>query len=1189
MRLDRIKIVGFKSFVESTVVELPGSLTAVLGPNGCGKSNIIDAVRWVMGESNAKHLRGDSATDVIFSGSKNRKPVGHASVELLFNNSDGSVGGEYASYAEISVKRSISRDGQSNYYLNNTKCRKKDITDIFLGTGMGARSYSIIEQGMISRFIEAKPDDMRTFLEEAAGISKYKERRRETETRIRHTRENLERLTDLREELDKQLAKLAKQSEDAEKYQVLRKDQKLLQAQLYALKWKNLHTKVQQYDSIISEIVAKLEAANAKGQAIGATIDKEQLIKVEVTDKFNAEQEKFYAKSAQIAKLEQVIAHQKERKNQFEKDLVEAEKELHNCLSQQSSDEEKLTHLENTISDLEPEYNELQEVSLLSNAKLKEYEEDMDAWQKEFAEVSLNLATPQREAEVAKTHIQNLEKQISSLSGRISKLVEETGEFDVSSLTDNIEEVKSSVNAQEQLLSECETNLVTTLDNVKNKRIDLESLTKELREKQTRYQECKNKHTRLSALQEAALGKQNASVVKWLEQNSLDKNKRLAQILDVNTGYEKAVEVSLGFAAEAICVDSIEEYYSLVDGIDKGSVILVAPKLEVPSFETSQKQESAGLFAKLASGFGSGEISPLLSKLNNPPAEIISFLSSVYVADSVKSAKQHLDSLKSYESIITKDGTWLGQGWVRTTRGAANEHGGILEREQQLKELTAELSFLEQELNSLNASSEQLRTEVRAGQQAKDSEQEKTNKAKIALSELQSKLNLHTRELAQATSRGEKLEKDLVESKAHLVEAQESLSAEQEKYTKANSQAEVYFNEQEKLQAEKGPLTEKLYEIREKAKLEKEGAHKLQLRLQSARTEKESLINGLARFNKQIENWQEKQKTLQANINSTLEPIQNAEVELESMLEQHVVLEQTLSEARSEMEALQEKIESLESERKVATAEAEEIRNSLEEAKLNWQAEAVRLQGIEEQMTDMDVNKEEVISNLPEDAKEDIMDKNLSKIERQIKSLGPINLAAIQEYSSSAERKEYLDEQNKDLCEALDILDTAIRKIDKETKEKFKATYDKLNEKFQELFPRLFGGGQAYLELTGDDLLETGVGVVARPPGKKNSYISQLSGGEKALTAISLVFAIFHLNPAPFCLLDEVDAPLDDTNVGRFCSLVKEMSEKVQFIYISHNKIAMEMASHLHGVTMKEPGVSRLVSVDMEEAKTFVE
>lgn len=1187
MRLDKIKLAGFKSFVEPTTVELPGSLTAVLGPNGCGKSNIIDAVRWVMGESNARHLRGDSATDVIFSGSNNRKPVGQASVELIFNNSDGAVGGEYAKYAEISIKRVISRDGQSNYYLNNTKCRRKDITDIFLGTGIGPRSYSIIEQGMVSRFIEAKPDELRVFVEEAAGISKYRERRRETENRIRHTRENLERLTDLREELDRQLKKLEQQAQDAQKYQTLRDEQKVLQGELYALKWTNLHNKVANYDTVINEIVAKLEAANAKVDSISATIEKEQVILTEFNDKLNEAQESYYAKSSQIAKIEQEISHQKDKKNQLEKNLSEGEESLKECLSQQHADNEKLGYLENLIAEITPDYDSLQEVADVTSNKLLEAEQSMDEWQKKYAQIGDNLSGPAKQLESAKAHISNIERQLSNLSGRKEKLEEELGGFDHADLEEAISKLSTSIDEREAELKSIELELSDSAQKLAQQKSQVEAVNQSIKEKQNNLNEMQKRHAALTALQEAAYGMQNNEVVKWLEDNSLSDKKRLVETIKVQEGWETAVELVLSNSAEAICVDNLDDYYSIVDTLSTGNVVLVSKKLDVPSFE--KQEESGGLFNKIASAYSGEKPQPLLSRIIEPNSEAVSFLGNVYSVANLKQAIALLPELKDFESVVTKDGFLLGPGWIRVNRGNSSEKDGIVVREQELSNLNSKINELELSLNALLEEQVELKNSTSKLDEQKEQQQALVNKAKITLSESLATLNIQQSELQQSIARQEQLSIELKESTANFENLSNELESEKQKQDSSSKLVEEYTIEKEQLLNEKQPLQESLYELRERAKIEKDNAHKVQLKLQAAYTEQQAITHGLGRFSKQIESWEERVKELKENIEVLLEPIKDSESALEVELEEHIVREHKLNQVRSDSTLQQEKIQSLELSRKESTVETEEVRTSLEEAKLNWQAEAVRLQGIEEQIETSGLVRDEIIKSIPDEADEKVWDKKLTKVERQIKALGPINLAAISEFGSQAERKNYLDEQDKDLTESMNLLEEAINKIDKETKTKFKETYDKLNDKFKELFPRLFGGGQAYLELIGDDLLDAGVAVIAKPPGKKNSLLSQLSGGEKALTAISLVFSIFHLNPAPFCLLDEVDAPLDDTNVGRFCDLLKEMTEKVQFIYISHNKIAMEMAQHLHGVTMKEPGVSRLVSVDMEEAVALAE
>ncbi len=1164
MRLNKIKLAGFKSFVDPTSIPLSSNLTGIVGPNGCGKSNTIDAVRWVMGESSAKHLRGDSMADVIFNGSTSRKPVGHASVELVFDNSDGSVGGQYASYNEISIKRQVSRDGTSNYYLNGARCRRRDITDIFLGTGLGPRSYSIIEQGMISRLIEAKPEDLRTFLEEAAGISKYKERRRETENRMKHTRENLDRLNDLREEVDKQLNHLQRQARTAERYKELKQDERRLKAELLALRLRALDEEASGQEKAIAERETALEAALADQRAIESALEKDRDAHVEATDGFNEVQGRFYGVGAEIARLEQSIQHAKEMRQRQQRDLDQLEQNWRELQEHIQSDGQRLQELDRNLEESAPALERLRAVEDASREALSQAEESMQEWQRQWEEFNRVAAEPSEAAQVERTRIDHLERQIVQLQTRMERLNAERQALGEQRTGEEIEQLEQEQQRQAEQGEALQQELEEVLGRIGHLRDRNREHNSALDEQRGELQDLRGRLASLEALQQAALGQTEGAVSEWLEGRGLREAPRLAQELDVDSGWEQAVETVLGFHLEAVCVDGMDSVAGVLGSLEHGALSL---------FDTQAAAPGAPV-RELAT--------PLASRVR-APWSVEGLLAGVYAADDLNAALALRGQLQPHESVVTPDGIWLGHGWLRVARDA-DERAGVLGREQEIKSLQGRLEELGARVAELEQELEQGREQLTVLEERRETVQGQVNDSHRRHSELRAKLGALQARHEQYQSRAQAMADELAE----LAEQEQRDGAEaQEARTRLNAaleRMEQLAQEREQLTARRDQLRETVAEVRARARSDRDEAHRLALQVESMRSQQASTRQSLDRAESQVGALQARRSELQELLAGADEPLQAQESELAQLLEKRVVVEQELTAARRRMEEIDEAVRRHEHERTAAEQKVLDVRGLLEQARLGAQEIKIRRQTLREQLAETGFEQQTLLGELPEDADVSAWQEKVEQIATRIARLGPINLAAIDEFAEQTERKKYLDAQHADVTEALETLENAIRKIDRETRTRFKETFDKVNSGLQALFPRLFGGGHAYLELTGEDLLDTGVTVMARPPGKRNSSIHLLSGGEKALTAVALVFSIFQLNPAPFCMLDEVDAPLDDANVGRFCDLVKEMSDQVQFIFITHNKITMALSNQLSGVTMHEPGVSRLVAVDVDEA-----
>lgn len=1161
MRLKSIKLAGFKSFVDPTTVSFPSNMAAVVGPNGCGKSNIIDAVRWVMGESSAKNLRGESMTDVIFNGSNTRKPVTQASIELIFDNSDGTLTGEYAAFAEISIRRRVTRDAQNTYFLNGVKCRRRDITDIFLGTGLGPRSYSIIEQGMISKLIEAKPEDLRNFIEEAAGISKYKERRRETENRIRRTHENLARLTDLREELERQLERLHRQAQSAEKYQEYKAEERQLKAQLSALRWQALNDQVGQREQVIGDQEVGFEALVAEQRNADASIERLRDGHHELSERFNLVQGRFYSVGGDIARVEQSIQHGQQRLRQLQDDLREAEQARLETESHLGHDRTLLATLGEELAMIEPEQDIAGAAAEETAAQLEDAESAMQSWQEQWERFNQQSAEPRRASEVQQSRIQQLEHSLERLLERQRRLDDERASLDGDPEDAAVAELTGQLAVGELSLEELAATQEQTDQQLEELRDQLQQASRAEQHAQGELQRLNGRIASLEALQQAAMDP-GKGVSQWLQEQGLAQRPRLAEGLRVQPGWELAVETVLGADLQAVLLDSFDDL-DMTD-FEHGDLRLISPA-------SSAAIVNGSLLDKVES---TTDLSPWLSR--------------VRPVDDLEQALAGRVSLGDGESLISRDGYWVSRHFLRVRR-AGEAESGLLARGQELERLQSERNEHEASLELLSERLAQLREAQREQEARREQQRREHQDISRQLGELNARLSASQAKLEQLSLRRRRLAEELAELAEQRALETEQLGEARLHLQDALDAMALDTEQRETLLASRDGIREQLDRVRQEARQQKDHAHQLAVRVGSLKAQHDSTRQALERLEQQFERAVERREQLNLNLEEGEAPLEELRMKLEELLERRMGVEDELKLARLALEDADRELRDAEKRRTQAEQQAQLLRGQLEQQRMEWQALSVRRKALQDQLHEDGFDLHGVLATLPGGASEPEWEAELERLGARIQRLGPINLAAIDEYQQQSERKRYLDAQNDDLAEALDTLENVIRKIDKETRNRFKETFDQINGGLQALFPKVFGGGNAYLELTGEDLLDTGVAIMARPPGKKNSTIHLLSGGEKALTALALVFAIFQLNPAPFCMLDEVDAPLDDANVGRYARLVKEMSEKVQFIYITHNKIAMEMADQLMGVTMHEPGCSRLVAVDVEQAVALVE
>ncbi len=1164
MRLKCIKLAGFKSFVDPTTIDFPSNLCSVVGPNGCGKSNVIDAVRWVMGESSAKNLRGENMTDVIFNGSGGRKPVGQASVELVFDNHDHKLTGEYANFDEVSIKRKVDREAQSTYSLNGTKVRRKDITNIFLGTGLGARSYSIIEQGMVSRLIESKPEELRVFIEEAAGISKYKERRRETENRIKRTKDNLERLEDIREELGRQLAHLQRQSVAAEKYAEFKQQERDTTANLNGIRWRSLDKELKENQQAIKGLEIKIESTTADQREIDAKIEEHLSHNAELADAFGEVQVRFYSLGNDIARIEQSIEHHIERVDQQNLDLRETEEVWSQTKQELDVDLKKITQLDAQMLDVTPALEEARLAEQSSSGLLAQAEQDLTQWQLDWDAFNQSAEEPRKVAEVEQSRIQQLENIVERGLERRRKLEDENRSLAEGPVDDSVSESSSAVLLLEETLTTMQAKNRALNLSIEEHRAAISKGSDDLNEIRSELQAAKGKQASLDALQQAALGQDNESLNQWLGKQGLDNQIRLAEGIKIDDGWERAVEMVLGDSLQSICVEGLANIETMLSELPQGKVALIDARVVAESAENAPMSLTP-LTDKVSSEWGLSEL-----------------LRGIYVADNVAQALSHRAQLGPQDSIITADGVWLGSAWLQLNN--INKQESIVKRRGIIYDLLNKIKSLEDKSSNLHEKQIQAKDALSQDEADRESLQGELATKTRQHSELKSQVSAQMAKVEEAQLRKERIHHELEELNRQLALEEENTAGSRSRLQTALDSMELDVEGRELLETQREERQLALESRRNKSRKDKDLAHELALKQQSVQSQLHSTRETMDRMATQVQRSRERMDSLQELIASADEPLAKMRSNLEALLQQRLEVEKELAEAKAKVDANEHATRALEQLRNQVLEQVNQVRESLMHKRLKSEGASVKRDGILEQLEQAKFVLAEVLESLPEELSEEICEQELEKLGNRIQRLGPINLAAIDEYAQQSERKIYLDKQNEDLARALGTLENAIRKIDKETRSRFKETFDKINAGLQDLFPKVFGGGHAYLDMTGEDLLNTGVAIMARPPGKRNSTIHLLSGGEKAMTAIALVFSIFRLNPSPFCMLDEVDAPLDDANVARYANLVKEMSQSVQFIFITHNKITMEMANQLLGVTMHEPGVSRIVAVDIEEA-----
>jgi chromosome segregation protein len=1176
VRLKQIKLSGFKSFVDPTSFEVPGRLVGIVGPNGCGKSNIIDAVRWVLGETKASELRGESMQDVIFSGSVDRKPSGRASVELVFDNALGRLGGPWAQYAEISVRRVLGRDGQSTYSINNQIVRRRDVHDLFLGTGLGPRAYAIIGQGMISRIIESRPEELRVFLEEAAGVSRYRERRKETESRLQTTRENLNRVEDIQRELEVQVERLGRQAELARQYRELESERERKQRWLWLLRRDEAVREQTRLARAGAELVVGIEGQQARLREVEAEIETVRSAHYAAGDEVHAAQARFYEANAEVARIEaeiRLVANL----------LTQTRERLQSVQAQSQRESAQLELARATIEDGQGRGIELAEQSEASAAVATQLadqspvlEDQLREQRNRLEESRLGESEISRRLELNALSQRNAQQTLDALQARLARLQAERRGLvavDDERLNALREDVAVTEASEEDLAAELSAQ-ESSWSELDGQRLPAQQ---RLRDSEARLARV---DARLSALRHLQSRLESQSRVQpWLAKHGLERLARLYPKLRIESGWENAVEAILREKVNALELATP----ALIAGLAHDP-----PPGKLAFFEARVLSRPAG-GAVVQAG-----LRPMIEIAHCPDAAaqsvLAELLSGCFIADSLESAIAERDRLPEAGRFVVREGHQIGRS-LFLFHAPDSEQEGVLARLHEIDNLSREQRA--EQLLVDEARSQAVAIEAAAADALERLGRSRERQAQTVrrLAQLRLELNNLEQQASRVQASRERIDAELAELTAQHDEAEGQHAALGDAFEQLDADLaqaqQLVEDRQQDVESAEAALTEH----RERLRQAEREAQEIVFELRANQAQLERLAAQVELTTTQLQSLAEEAAVLEERIAS----VSDAEVRsgLQAALERRSVAESALASARARLDELTQTLRSREDARLMVERDQQPLRDRLTELQLQEQAARLSAEQYSAQLMEAGLDEAALqalcaeLSEAP--PRPSWLQGELTRLANAIAALGPVNLAALDELAQASERQQFLKAQSDDLNEAIATLEDAIRRIDRETRDLLRETYDTVNRHFGELFPRLFGGGEARLILTGEEILDAGIQVMAQPPGKRNTSIHLLSGGEKALTAIALVFALFQLNPAPFCLLDEVDAPLDDANTERYADMVRAMSAQTQFLFISHNKLAMEIAEQLIGVTMQEKGVSRIVAVDLQAATRLAE
>jgi chromosome segregation protein len=1171
VQLKSIKLSGFKSFVDPTHFEMPGQLIGVVGPNGCGKSNIIDAVRWVLGESRASELRGESMQDVIFNGSGLRKPSGRASVELIFDNSEGRAQSQWSAFTELGIKRVLTRDGNSSYYVNNQVVRRKDIQDIFLGTGMGPRGYAIIGQGTINRILEAKPEELRVFLEEAAGVSKYKERRKETASRLEDTKENLVRVEDILRELDQQLTRLEKQATVAERHAELSTEMKSQQQLLWFVRQTEAGKEQERHANGIRDTQVSLEEQTAKMRHAETELETMRTEQYALQDKVSQAQGDLYQTNADVSQVESQIRYVQEARQRLQQQSQDLLAQLQRWTVQETDAAQAQRTAEQELSlAAEKEQTLIADLSGLQE-QMPAREEAYQVHARELNDARENLATIDQRLASLGERVKAITTQVEELKGRDTRLEAElTGmrRPDAEALQMAIDRhamAQRKVDEARQKAGEAQQR-VPAADEARNTaQQQIQSANQELAQTEAKL-------TALTALQASVQAQ--GKIGPWLESKGLKESKRLWQELKVESGWEAALESVLRERLAAVTAKSVQETLALANDAPPSRLAILLTE-DISPAHTTVPADFTPLLTRVQSA-GAPRVAAVLQE----------WLDNIYIANSLEDALHRREKLPAGGAFVTQQGHLVSRVGVQLY-AADSEQAGMLARAQEMEGLEKQLRAQKLIQSELQGELDQCAANYQAAHQAAE-------QTRIAAEQAVQEVHGFEVERMQLTQAEEKYSQRAEQIQGELSELRQQM----EQLTQTQEQSAEEFAQSEE---SKQGLQENLTIAQEKLELATQERDRLREALRSSEMSAQEAAFATRSLQQRIADLQRDQSTARVQIMEIQDKQATSEQELETLSDEEAqdklqglllarsAREAALANARTEQDALLHQLREADEVRLQIERSLQPMRDKVVDLQLREQAARLNFEQFATLLSDAEADLTALEASFSPDLKVGALQTEVNRLNSEIQSLGPVNMAALDELSSSRERKQFLDAQSADLNEAMQTLTDAIAKIDAETRDLLQGTFDQVNTHFGKLFPELFGGGHAELVMTGEEILDAGVQVMAQPPGKKNSSIYLLSGGEKALTAIALVFSLFLLNPAPFCLLDEVDAPLDDANTLRYAQMVAKMSNKTQFVFISHNKITMEIAHQLIGVTMQEQGVSRIVAVDISSAVSMVE
>ena len=1166
MRLTHIKLAGFKTFVDPTHIALPGQLVGVVGPNGCGKSNVIDAVRWVLGESSARHLRGETMQDVIFSGSSERKPVNRASVELVFDNSLGRAAGPWSAYGEISIRRVLERQGESSYYINNLAVRRRDVADIFLGTGLGARAYAIVEQGMVSRIVEAKPEELRVFLEEAAGVSRYRERRRETENRLDDARENLTRVEDIRGELGAQTARLEEQAVAAERYRTLEADIRRGQHLLWALRQRDAASLRERLAGEGDQVTLDLERSTARLRETEAALEGARSIHYAAVDAVHAAQGGLYEANAELSRLEQQLQFQRAARGRAHARQAELQSQL-------AADDARRADLEAALAEGQVGQEAATEMAAECEARLEAVREALPeaeetARRARAAQESAREAVgrARRDREVAATRRDQSDRLQGQLRARAARLSDELAaigapdEAEVARLREACLVLEEALAEAREAQAEAGQRLPGLEDAVRLAVRDAEARRRELGELEARRQA-------LDALQQKVGG--GSQLSGWLARQGLSQAVRLWQTLRVAAGWEDAVESVLRERLNALALDDDTRLEGWLSAPPPAKLAFILRTTGSPATGSPAPDGCRSLASLVAVEEAA------------TAAAVAGWFARVWAADDAATARRVAVSLPPGEVVVTPQGHQFGPGAV-VLHAPDSEVHGLLERKREIEALEARIP---EALATLDGARTAV-SDAEAALAGCRASLEDTRRRVAALSQQRHEAEIAHVRLAQQAERARERRDQVARELADL---QAEQGREAEVGMEAALQAEAATEVSQALEDEAARADAAFQRAERELGYAREAVTTAERHWREAQFDvraREARLEDMARNLEGLDQSLGRARTALAQVLDELQSHDEGPLEesLGASLALRQTREQALAACRDALSEAEAVLRGLDETRVTLERSLEPLRQRQGELRLREQEARLAEEGFAAQLAEAGADGPALLAAVDKAPRPGALQAEIARHQEELASLGAVNLAALDELRKTTERKAFLDAQATDLDEAVRTLEDAIRRIDRETRDRLMATFDQVNGYLGDFFPRLFGGGEARLVLTGEEILDSGLQIEARPPGKAKAPISRLSGGEKALTAVALVFSLFRLNPAPFCLLDEVDAPLDDSNVGRFCQMVRSMSDQTQFVFISHNKVTMEMADQLIGVTMAERGVSRVVAVDMEEA-----